>query len=105
MIKLKLTALEEAARSRPAGYLQEVLAAGRVEAGFLWLSDDLYASLCVRFGGDCKRPASMLARARFTVCKACSHSREQAFGCEFHRGCCFGQWRSNVANKCPKGKW
>ena len=105
MIKLKITTLEETAKARPAGYLQEVLAAGRVEAGFLWLSDDDYAALRVRFGGESARPVVSIARARFAVCKSCSHSKDNAFGCEFHKGCCFGQWRSNPVNKCLLGLW
>ena len=105
MIKLKITTLEETAKSRPADYFQEVLAAGYVEAGFLWLSDDVYAKLRVRFGGESARPVVSIARARFAVCKSCSHSKDNAFGCEFHKGCCFGQWRSNPVNKCLLGLW
>ena len=44
--------------------------------------------------------ASILA-----VCQACDKSKDSAFGCEFHKGCCFGGWRANPVNKCPEGKW
>lgn len=105
MIRLKITTLEETAKSRPEGYLQEVCAAGRIEAGCLWLSNEDYAALRVRFGGESARPAVSMAQARFAVCKTCDKAMNSAFDCALHKGCCFGRWRADSANKCPKGKW
>lgn len=105
MIKLRITTLEESAKSRPAGYLREVMAAGRIEAGFLWLADDDYAALRVRYGGEAARPIIPLARSRFAVCKTCDKSKDNTFGCVHYVDCCFGQWRSQPESKCPEGKW
>lgn len=105
MIKFSLIVLEETAKSRPAGYLKEVCAAGRIEAGYVWLSDSAYAELRARFNSACVPPVAVESRRRFEVCKACDHARNAAFDCALHKGCCFGRWRSNAANKCPKGKW
>ena len=103
MIKIKISKLEETAKSRPEGYLDEFLAHGHIESGFLWLNDDAYAALCARFGGTIG-PASII-RSRFQICKSCPQSKDAGFGCTHHAGCCFGQWRRQLENKCPEGKW
>jgi len=106
MIKLSISSLEEASRKRPEGYLQEVMAAGRVEAGFLWLSDEDYAALRARFSGaDAVTPAAIKAKARYAICKSCVNSENNAFGCKLHKGCCFGRWRSQPESRCYLGKW
>jgi hypothetical protein len=45
------------------------------------------------------------AKRRFTICRACEHSRDDAFACNLHHGCCFGKFRSVEENHCPDGKW
>ena len=42
---------------------------------------------------------------RFDICKACEHSRDNAFACALHPGCCFGKFRGKAASRCPEGKW
>jgi hypothetical protein len=44
-------------------------------------------------------------KRRFAVCKACEHSRDDGFACALHTGCCFGRFRSDLANACPAGRW
>jgi hypothetical protein len=46
-------------------------------------------------------------KRRFTLCKACEHSRDDGFACAQLRGCCFGRRRSNPANRCRAtlAKW
>jgi hypothetical protein len=105
MIKLRIKALEEAAKNKPEGYLQVVLASGRVEAGFLWLADADYSALRKHFSGDLVPPAKPIGKARFASCKSCEKSRDSGFVCTRHSGCCFGRWRSQPANRCPEGKW
>lgn len=52
-----------------------------------------------------KPEAHTIGKERFAICKTCDKSKNDAFGCEFHKGCCFGQWRANPANKCALGLW
>jgi len=105
MIKLRIKVLEETAKSRPEGYLQTVLTAGRIEAGFLWLSEEAYAALRKQFSGESETPTMPIGKTRFEICKGCEEARNNAFDCALYEGCCFGAWRSNPAYKCPKGKW
>jgi len=44
-------------------------------------------------------------KRRFAICKACEHSRDDGFACALHTGCCFGRFRSDLANRCPAGRW
>jgi hypothetical protein len=44
-------------------------------------------------------------KRRFAICKACEHSRDDGFACALHTGCCFGRFRSDLANRCPTGRW
>ncbi len=44
-------------------------------------------------------------KRRFDICKSCEHSRDNAFECDLHPGCCFGKFRSNPESQCPLGKW
>ena len=52
-------------------------------------------------------PAAHLAEIarRFAICKACEHARDDGFACTLHTGCCFGRFRSDIANACPAGRW
>ena len=45
------------------------------------------------------------AKARFEVCKGCAEALQDAFSCRLVEGCCFGRKRSDLAFKCPAGKW
>ena len=45
------------------------------------------------------------AKRRFAICRACEHSRDDAFACALHPGCCFGKYRTVTANHCPQGHW
>ncbi len=45
------------------------------------------------------------AKRRFSICRTCEHSCDDAFACVLHTGCCFGRWRSNPENHCPDGQW
>lgn len=49
--------------------------------------------------------ATAESKRRFAICKACEHSRDNGFRCILYKGCCFGKFRSVVANQCPDGKW
>ena len=42
---------------------------------------------------------------RFEICKACEHLRDDGFACALHSACCFGRFRSDLANRCPAGRW
>jgi len=44
-------------------------------------------------------------KRRFAICKACEHARDDGFACVLHAGCCFGRFRSDLANACPAGRW
>lgn len=44
-------------------------------------------------------------KRRFAICKACEHARDDGFACALHTGCCFGRFRSDLANACPAGRW
>jgi len=43
---------------------------------------------------------SELSKQRFEICKVCEHATENGFGCELHKGCCFGGWRSRPESQC-----
>jgi hypothetical protein len=45
------------------------------------------------------------AKRRFIICRTCEHSRDDAFACALHPGCCFGRFRTDLANDCPARKW
>lgn len=45
------------------------------------------------------------AQRRFTICKTCDHSSDGGFACDLYHDCCFGRFRSAVANHCPSKKW
>ena len=51
MIRVSLSQAELAAKSRPAGYLDELLAAGEVDGEFVVMSDEAYDRLLLRFSG------------------------------------------------------
>ena len=51
MIRVNLSQAELAAKSRPAGYLGELLAAGEVDGEFVVMSDEAYDRLLLRFSG------------------------------------------------------
>jgi hypothetical protein len=51
MIRVNLEMAEIAAQSRPEGYMDELLAAGELEDGFVVLPDDAYDRLLKRFSG------------------------------------------------------
>ena len=107
MKRISLKTLHAAAKDRPAGYLAAVMAAGFVEADFLWLDDAAYESLCLQFSQRAPRPSPtvLLSKQRFDICLKCPDARDNGFGCAHHAGCCFGQWRGNPANQCPAGRW
>ncbi|MFW6106666.1 MAG: hypothetical protein ACOC8H_00750, partial [bacterium] len=64
-------------------------------------------------GGQPSRPAAHVTLSAdstalirpLRICKACEHSRDNAFACALHRTCCFGRWRSGPANHCPANLW
>ena len=45
------------------------------------------------------------AKRRFAICQACEHSRNNAFACALHLGCCFGKHRSKPSARCPDRRW
>ena len=45
------------------------------------------------------------SKRRFDICKTCEHSRDDAFACALHHGCCFGKFRSKATSRCTDGKW
>ena len=54
---------------------------------------------------DRKPDTNPIGQKRFEICKLCTQSKDDGFGCVHHVGCCFGRWRSQPENKCPEGKW
>lgn len=73
----------------------------------LW---DNWGVYCFGTGCACWRPTTLssfgdVAQARFTICKACSESLQDGFGCRLVEGCCFGRKRSIPTFSCPKGNW
>lgn len=53
-----------------------------------------------------KRPTpSPLAKVRFEVCKSCSDSLQDGFGCRLITGCCWGRRRADPNTTCPKNLW
>jgi hypothetical protein len=51
MIRVNLQEAERAATSRPQGYLEELLAAGELEDGFVVLPEEAYDKFLMRFSG------------------------------------------------------
>lgn len=49
MITLFVEALHEAAKSRPPGYLEEALAAGKIEGSVIMYDDETYAQLRAKY--------------------------------------------------------
>lgn len=50
-------------------------------------------------------PLSDEVKGRMRICRGCEHSTRGGWGCEFHKGCCFGKWRAKPESVCPEGKW
>ena len=73
----------------------------------LW---DNWGVYCFGTGCACWRPTTLssfvdVAQARFALCKSCSESLQDGFGCRLVEGCCFGRKRSTPNFSCPKGSW
>lgn len=49
MRTISLLALEKVARTRPAGYSEEVISAGKIEGSFLLIEDELYDALRLKY--------------------------------------------------------
>ena len=107
-MKLLLSIIEATAKHRPAGYYDDVVAHGTVEGTSLVLDDATFRQLCAKYRGSPMQQSSeaaTLATERYAVCKTCDETLDNGHGCKLHAGCCFGAWRTDAANKCPKGKW
>lgn len=55
MIRVNLALAEMAAKSRPEGYLEELLAAGELEDEFVVVPDSAYDRLLAKFSGKTRR--------------------------------------------------
>lgn len=46
-----------------------------------------------------------VASRRYAICKACTDSLQDGFGCRHYVGCCFGRRRSDPGFQCPRNLW
>lgn len=88
MKQICMRQLEEQAPHRPDGYLEDILAAGRIEGEWLMLSDETYAALCEKYrrpglGDRVAQIAKPIARALDTVigtdlehCQSCAERQK-----------------------------
>jgi hypothetical protein len=107
------TEIQSAAKIKPAGYLEDVLANSERKGDYLVFTDEVYASLHAKYK-SAARPWALdqrlvkLCQERLKICRDCNHSSENGFRCTlFKGGCCFGRWRANLGNQCPANppKW
>jgi hypothetical protein len=66
MIRVSLELAEIAAKSRPDGYMEELLAAGELEDGFVVLPDETYDRFLKRFSGK-TRPCGVGCQLKKTL--------------------------------------
>jgi hypothetical protein len=59
MIKIRLESLEKVANSRPAGYVDDVLASGTVVSEWVEIPDEAYAELVAKYRG----PSSVVPKS------------------------------------------
>lgn len=107
MKSIHIKSLIAAAPRRLPGYTEAVYARGCVEGDVVVLSDGDYDELRRQYKipGIPPETESQLSKQRFEICKQCSQSKDEGFGCAHHVGCCFAAWRGQPASKCPEGKW
>lgn len=103
--------LQEKAKARPAGYVEDVLARAKIDGDVITLDDVAWRELHEKYYHPVVAPVSpeqvAVSKERFEVCKACPDSLDYGFGCRLYKSCCFGKWRSNPKNQCPatSPKW
>ena len=107
MRKINIQTLHAVAPLRLPGYVDTVRARGRLEGDIIILSDEDYDELHRQYKvpGIAQEDHNQVAKQRFEICKLCNQSSDAGFGCAHYVGCCFGQWRSQPASKCPEGNW
>lgn len=110
-MRLKLSSIHAMAVHRPQGYVEDVLSRGNVDGDTVTLSVQAYAELCAKYRAPAEARAPLTKAqvgeviARFEICKACESVMENGHGCAMFHTCCFGKWRANLNNHCPKGSW
>jgi len=121
---ISIPALRDAAKNRPAGYLDEILAAGHVDNDVLHIDRNIYAALRQKYSA---KPPSLIAQAaslmsaagqavknpapaskeeqdrRLSICHACEFLKD---GKRCLKCGCYVNWKSRLeAWHCPINKW
>lgn len=69
MILVNVVAIHAAAQHRPAGYVEEMLAAGAVEGDYVSIPDETYDALVLKYAG-CLRPCGPGCQLKRLLAKA-----------------------------------
>jgi Family of unknown function (DUF6171) len=130
IVRFPIKQLREIAKSRPAGYLEDVIKSGRIDNGTVFLDEKAYLALRQKYAKPTKFPP-MMEMAKNAVLAAARTSKQIASGkrvmvsgeeqarrlaickaCEFFTGSrclkcgCVIRWKSRLATEhCPIQKW
>lgn len=128
-VPVKLSAVRAVAKDRPAGYVEEVLAAGEVRDDRVYIPVEIYNALKARYApkvsllekaknfakAAVQHVAAGMPRAseeeierRFAICRGCEFYKNSACtkcGCPISRERKFVSKLAWADQSCPVGKW
>jgi len=107
MKRISIVEVHAAATFRKQGYVDAVTKAGRLDGAVIILEDATYEAIREQYKipGLSSETHNPIGKHRFRICQGCPQTSDKGFGCSYHKGCCFGSWRSQPENSCPMGQW